>query len=63
LAREAVETLAPAFLLCPQAFASWMATMARNYRNRCADCDEEPDKALLDPIAAALAVLQGDEQT
>ncbi|MBE2260362.1 MAG: tetratricopeptide repeat protein [Rhodobacteraceae bacterium] len=62
-AHEAVETLAPAFLLCPQAFASWMATMVRNYRNRCADCDEELDEALLDSIAAALAVLQGDERT
>jgi len=59
--REAVETLAPVFLRYPQALAPWMATIARNYRNRCEDCDEEADAALLDPIAAAFAALQSDE--
>jgi len=64
-AREAVETLTPAFLKLTRAYANWMATMARNYVERAEALGQEPDAALLAPIAAALQALQdpNPEQT
>jgi tetratricopeptide (TPR) repeat protein len=59
-AREAVETLAPAFLRYPEAFAQLMATMARNYLERCQECDHARDEALLAPIVAKFAEMQGN---
>ena len=55
-----METLAPAFLSYPEAFAQWMATMARSYLERCEECDHAPDEALLGPIVAKFGEMQGD---
>jgi tetratricopeptide (TPR) repeat protein len=53
-AKEAVQTLAPHFLALPQAFATWMLTMYRNYLDRCEETKTEPDGELLGPIFEVL---------
>jgi tetratricopeptide (TPR) repeat protein len=57
-AKEAVQTLAPHFLALPQAYASWMQTMARNYLERCEEAETELDVELLGPLVEALQQMQ-----
>lgn len=52
--REAIATLAPAFLGLPAAFAHRMLPMVRQYRGRCEASGGEPDGELLEPLLAAL---------
>lgn len=61
-AEEAVQTLTPHFLALRPAFAQWRGTTVRNYVQRCADLQREPDSSLLEPILKALQELKKSGQ-
>ncbi len=56
---EGVEALRPQFLALPQAFASLMGALCRDYIEACEAAGQEPDMALIAPIVAAFESLRG----
>jgi tetratricopeptide (TPR) repeat protein len=54
---EAIKLLSPFFLNLPQAHASRMRYMVRDYRNQCEAVGKQPDIALLEPIEKLLQSL------
>jgi tetratricopeptide (TPR) repeat protein len=54
-AREALTILLPYFTKLPEAYASWIRVMVRQYTELSEMTGAEPDSALLEPIENALA--------
>ena len=55
---EAIETLRPAFLARPKAYAVWMRPMREFYQQFCDKLGREPDAKLLGSIDEALQRMQ-----
>ena len=59
---EAIAILTDPYVRLPQAFASLMAAMVRQYLARCEKQGSEPDMALLGPVAAVFQRLQSQQE-